>query len=65
MRFNALKNAGELYERVGDYKQAKIHYTQALKIQQKDPYIWMRLGLIEYEVYKDLQIAKKCFEASA
>jgi len=27
MRFNALQNSGELYERLGDYKNARKHYT--------------------------------------
>jgi hypothetical protein len=36
-----------------------------LKIKEKEPYIWTRLGFIEYEVFKDNQIAKKCFEAAA
>ncbi len=28
MRFNALKNSAELYERMGDFRKAKEHYTQ-------------------------------------
>lgn len=27
MRFNALKNSGELYERTGNFIMAKNHYT--------------------------------------
>lgn len=37
---------------------------QALKIKDKDPFIWTRLGFVEYEVFKDLNMAKQCFEAA-
>jgi hypothetical protein len=32
MRFNALKNSGELYERVKEYRAAKEHYTQVSRL---------------------------------
>ena len=44
MRYNAHKNSGEVYEQIENYPLAKYHYTQALKIQQKDSFIWTRLG---------------------
>lgn len=68
MMFNALKNSGEIYERKGDYKLAKQSYTQALKQlykineKGKDTFIWTRLGLIEHAIFKDLNLAKQCFE---
>jgi len=27
MRFNALKNSAEIYEKLNDYQKAKSHYT--------------------------------------
>ena len=65
IRFNAYKSLGELYERVGEFKAAKLNYTQALKIKEKDPFIWTRLGFLEYEVFSDLSLAKQCLEAAA
>ncbi|CDW73908.1 UNKNOWN [Stylonychia lemnae] len=49
MRFNAFKNIGEIYER-------------AIKIKEKDPFIWTRLGFLEYETFKNFNLAKSCFE---
>lgn len=37
---------------------------QALKINEKDPAIWTRLGFLEYDQFKDLSLAKQCFEAA-
>ncbi len=34
-----------------------------MKIKERDPFIWTRLGFIEYEVFNHLPLAKKCFEA--
>jgi tetratricopeptide (TPR) repeat protein len=65
MRFNALKNSAEIYEKLGDYERAKSNYTQALKIREKDAFIWTRLGFMHYEVFRDLEMAKKCFESAA
>ena len=81
MRFNAHKNCGEVYEKTENYPLAKYHYTQvslnllnssifftafqALKIQQKDSFIWKRLGYIEYERFNDLKLAQACFDAAA
>ena len=65
MRFNAHKNAGEVLERLCRYSDAKEQYTKALKIQQKDSFIWTRLGFLEYEQFLDLKLAKQCFDAAA
>jgi hypothetical protein len=35
-----------------------------LKIKEKEPFIWTRLGFIEYEVFKELTLAKSCFQAA-
>lgn len=65
MRYNAHKNSGEVYEQIENYPLAKYHYTQALKIQQKDSFIWTRLGQIEFERFHDLRMAQDCFNAAA
>lgn len=65
MRFNAHKNCGEVYEKIEKFPLAKYHYTQALKIQQRDSFIWTRLGYIEFERFKDLKMAQACFDAAA
>jgi tetratricopeptide (TPR) repeat protein len=70
MLYNALKNSAEIYERKGDFKMAKKHYTQALKQslkineKGKEQFIWTRLGFIEYDIFKDLHLARQCFEAA-
>jgi hypothetical protein len=58
MKQNAHKNSGEIYELIANYKLAKDHYTQALKINQTDSWVWNKIGLIEYQVYGNLDIAK-------
>eukprot|EP00347_Sterkiella_histriomuscorum_P021367 403334229 len=65
MKFNAFKNIGEIQERIGQYFQAKNYYTQAIKIKEKDSFIWTRLGFMEYEHFKNFTLAKECFEVAA
>ena len=65
MRFNAHKNCGETLEALGRHTEAKEQYTKALKIQEKDSFVWTRLGFLEYEYLNDLNLAKSCFEAAA
>ena len=65
MRFNAHKNCGEVYEKTQNFPLAKYHYTQALKIQQKDSFVWTRLGYIEFEQFEDLKMAQACFNAAS
>jgi hypothetical protein len=36
-----------------------------LKIKEKEPFIWTRLGFIEYDHFKDMKLAKACFQAAA
>ena len=64
MRLNAHKNVGEIYECLDNFKLAKSHYTQALKIKENDSWVWSKIGTIEYEKYANLDIAKQCFEAA-
>jgi tetratricopeptide (TPR) repeat protein len=64
MRQNAHKNVGEIYEAMENYKLSKQHYTSALKIKENDSWVWNKIGMIEYERYGNLDIAKKCFEAA-
>ena len=64
MRQNAHKNAGEIYEVIGNFKLSKNHYTQALKIKESDSWVWNKIGMIEYQRYGNLEVAKKCFEAA-
>ena len=64
MRLNAHKNVGEIYECLDNFKLAKSHYTQALKIKENDSWVWSKIGSIEYERYANLDIAKQCFEAA-
>ena len=47
-----------------NYKLSKNHYTWALKIKENDSWVWNKIGMIEYERYGNLDIAKKCFEAA-
>ena len=58
MRLNAHKNVGEIYEALENYKLAKNHFTQALKIKENDHWVWNKIGSIEYERYANLEIGK-------
>jgi tetratricopeptide (TPR) repeat protein len=49
MKFNAHKNLGEVLERINMFMDAKSHYTKALRISEKDSFIWTRLGFLEYD----------------
>jgi len=64
MKFNAHKNLGEVLERINMFMDAKSHYTRALKISDKDSFIWSRLGFLEYEKLHNLDLARQCFEAA-
>ena len=49
MKLVSHKNAAEIYERTAQFILSKHHYTEALKIKKEDPYVWSRVGTIEYE----------------
>ena len=64
IKLKARKNVGEIYECIGNYSLSKNHYTEALKIKETDSWVWNKVGNIEYEHFGNLEVARKCFEAS-
>lgn len=62
MRGNAHTYAGEIYEQLRNFKLAKNHYVQALKINERDSWVWTKVAMIEYYHFRNLKSAKKCFE---
>ena len=43
---------------------ANNHYTNALKIKQTDSWVWNKIGMIEYQQFANLDMARQCFEAA-
>lgn len=64
MRKNAHTHAGEIYEALAEPKLARDHYTQALKINERDSYVWTKVAVIELDCFRNLKVAKQCFEAA-
>ena len=62
MRGNAHTHAGEIYEQMRNAKLAKNHYVQALKINERDSWVWTKVAMIEFYHFRNYRSAKKCFE---